>query len=261
MPPQGAGEQPSSSPGPSSPGPPSAGRWGLGDVLVGIVLFFASQMVLVVAVVALVGAAGVSVTDEGTGGLVLLAISAPVGWLVMIGWPWWLSRVKGTGSVARDFGIAARPTDLLLGLAGGLGALAVSVALALTYTALSGDEAPSNTDILSGDLDSIAVLILLFVIVAIGTPVAEEVFFRGLVLGAARKRWGTVAGVISSSMLFGAFHVQADPLAWLFVGVVTAGYGIVFAMMRVWTQGRLAASVVAHMVVNAVALLAVAGGG
>ena len=64
-------------------------------------------------------------------------------------------------------------------------------------------------------------------------------------------------GVAFSSLLFGAFHVQSDPLSWLFVGVVTAGYGLVFALMRVWTSGRLGASIVAHMVVNAAALVAV----
>jgi membrane protease YdiL (CAAX protease family) len=184
-----------------------------------------------------------------------------VGWAVMVGWPLWLSRVKGTGSPARDFGLAMRPTDLLLGVGGGLMALGVSVGLALTYTALAGEEAPSNTDILTGDLSELLVVVLLFVIIAIGTPIAEEVFFRGLVLGAGRKRWGTVPGVLFSSLLFGAFHVQPDPVAWLFVGTVTAGYGVVFALMRVWTQGRLAASVVAHMVVNGVAVLAVTLGG
>lgn len=235
-------------------------RWGLGDVLIGIVLFFLSQMLIAVAVVGLVTVAGGAVDESGDSGLLLLAITAPVGWLVMIGWPLWLSRVKGSGSPARDFGLAMRPMDLLVGVGGGLLALAVSVVLALTYTAVSGEEAPSNTDILSGDLSQILVVLLLFFVVAIGTPIAEEVFFRGLVLGAARKRWGTVAGVAFSSVIFGAFHVQPEPLAWLFIGVVTAGYGVVFALMRVWTQGRLAASVVAHMVVNGVAVLAVVSG-
>ena len=236
-------------------------RWGLGDVLIGIVLFFLSQMLIAVAFIGLVAVGGGAV-DAGDGGeLFLLVLTAPVGWLVMIGWPLWVSRTKGSGSPARDFGLAMRPMDLLVGVGGGVLALAVSVGLALTYTALSGEQAPSNTDILSGDLTQIFVVLLLFLVVAVGTPIAEEVFFRGLVLGAARKRWGTVIGVVFSSIIFGAFHVQPEPLAWLFIGVVTAGYGVVFAMMRVWTQGRLAASVVAHMVVNGVAVLAVVSGG
>ena len=232
-------------------------RWGLGDVFIGIVLFFAVQMVVAVAAVAVLTVAGREVGPSGGDGLLLLVITAPAGWVVMVGWPLWLSRVKGTGSPARDFGLAVQPLDVLIGLGGGAMALAVSVLMALTYTAVSGDPAPSNTDLLAGDLNQVFVVVVLFLIVAIGTPIAEEILFRGLVLGAARKRWGTVGGVAFSSLIFGAFHVQADPLAWLFVGTVTACYGVVFALMRVWTQGRLGASVIAHMVVNAVAILAV----
>lgn len=235
-------------------------RWGLGDVFIGIGLFFGLQMVVALVAASVLAAASTELDVAGSDGLLLLAITAPVGWAVMVGWPLWLSRVKGTGSPARDFGMAIRPLDLLSGAGGGLLALCVSVVLALAYTAVSGDPAPSNTDILAGDLNETLVVIVLFVIVAIGTPIAEEIFFRGLVLGAARKRWGTVAGVAFSSLVFGAFHVQSEPLAWLFVGTVTAGYGVVFAMLRVWTRGRLGASVIAHMVVNAVALLAVTAG-
>jgi membrane protease YdiL (CAAX protease family) len=265
VPPPGTAPPPPPPVNPGSTGGSRSGataiRWGLGDVLIGIVLFFVSQAFIAVGVVTLVSLAGAEVSEDGNSGLLLLALTAPVGWAVMVGWPLWLSRVKGTGSPARDFGLAMRPTDLLLGVGGGLMALGVSVGLALTYTALAGEEAPSNTDILTGDLSELLVVVLLFVIIAIGTPIAEEVFFRGLVLGAGRKRWGTVPGVLFSSLLFGAFHVQPDPVAWLFVGTVTAGYGVVFALMRVWTQGRLAASVVAHMVVNGVAVLAVTLGG
>lgn len=232
-------------------------RWGLGDVLVGIVLFFLVQMVVAGVVVALLPLAGITLGEDGTSGLVLLGIAAPLGWAVMVGWPMWLSRTKGSGSMARDFGLAIRATDLLVGLAGGLLALGVSVGLGLTYLTLTGEDSPTNTDMLVGNLRSPLVLVYLFVIVAVGTPIAEEVFFRGLVLGAARKRWGTPVAVAFSSLLFGAFHVQQELGAWLFVGVVTAGYGAVFALTRVWTQGRLGAAVVAHMIVNAVVLIVV----
>ena len=241
------------------PGMPAI-RWGLGDVVVGIALYFLSQALVVGVIVAVIAASGGSPVAGGNGELLLLALTVPSGWAVMVGWPLWLSRTKGTGSAARDFGLAMRPTDLLVGVGGGVVALAISAAMSLGFEALRGEDAPTNTDILAGDLNSFLVVLVLVVIVAIGTPIAEEVFFRGLVLGAARKRWGTVAGVASSSVIFGAFHVQTEPLAWLFIGAVTAGYGVVFALVRVWTQGRLAASVVAHMVVNGVAVLVVVTG-
>jgi membrane protease YdiL (CAAX protease family) len=64
-------------------------------------------------------------------------------------------------------------------------------------------------------------------------------------------------GIAFSSLLFGAFHVQADLVSWAFVGAVTALYGVVFALLRVWSNGRIAASIVAHMVVNAMAIVVV----
>jgi uncharacterized protein len=194
---------------------------------------------------------------EGPSSTALILVGAPAGWLVMIGWPLYVTRRKGSGLPSRDLGLAFRWVDVLIGVGAGLAALTVSAGLALGYALLFDAEAPSNTDIIPrGDVSPL-LIIGLFLVVAIGTPIAEEIFFRGLVLGAARRRWGAVGGVLFSSAIFGAFHVQPDPVAWLFVGTVTAGYGVIFAMARIWTQGRLGAPIAAHMVVNAVAVVAV----
>lgn len=245
-------------PWPTGPAGPTVPRWGLGDVAIGIFLFFAVQVaagvLLTTVLVALDSDLSLDNATSGDNNLWLLGLSAPLSWAVLIGWPWWVSRTKGSRSMARDFGLAMRWTDVLLGLAGGLAALACSAALALTYTALFDGDAPTNADIVSSESRSAAVFILLFVIVAVGTPIAEEVFFRGLVLGAARKSWGLVPGVLFSSLMFGAIHIQAGLASWAFVGLVTGTYGVVFALMRVWSQGRLAGSIVAHMTVNGVAV-------
>lgn len=233
-------------------------RWGLGDVAIGIFLFFAVQVVagVLVTLVFIATNSGLSLEDAASGdnNLWLLGLSAPLSWAVLVGWPWWVSRTKGSGSMARDFGLAMRWTDPLLGVAGGVMALACSAALALTYSAVFGGDAPTNADIVASESRSVSVFILLFVIVAVGTPIAEEVFFRGLVLGAARKSWGVVAGVLFSSLMFGAIHIQAGLASWAFVGLVTGIYGVVFALLRVWSQGRIAGAIVAHMTVNGVAV-------
>lgn len=243
-----------------APGPVTP-RWGLGDAGIGIVLFFGVQVVAAVVITVVLAATGSDLAlDGGSSGadnLWLLAISAPLSWAVLIGWPWWVSRTKGSGSMSRDFGLAMRWTDPLLGLAGGVMALMCSAALALTYSAVFGGDAPTNADIVATDNRGMAVFVMLFVIVAVGTPIAEEIFFRGLVLGAARKSWGIVAGVAFSSVVFGAIHIQSGLVSWAFVGLVTAAYGVVFALMRLWSQGRLAGSIVAHMVVNGVAVVVI----
>jgi uncharacterized protein len=239
---------------PPDDGRAGVARWGLGDVLIGLGLFFASQVVAGVVVLVVVSATG---SEPAGGDLWLLAVAAPVTWVVLIGWPWWVSRTKGFGRMSADFGVALRGVDLAIGAAGGLVALVAGAILATIWNVVTSTEPPTNTDILSGDPADLIGLVVALLTVAIGTPIAEEIFFRGLVLGAARKRWGTGSAVVFSSLLFGAFHVQADLVSWAFVGFVTATYGVVFAMLRVWTRGRLGAPIIAHMVVNGVAIAVV----
>ena len=251
------------SPPPVPPGPPVSAtgptaRWGLGDVAIGMGLIFMAQFLggaLVVSVLA--GMGGDALSGDGTLPLPVLFAVLPVSWLAMVGWPWWVSRTKGSGSLARDFGVAIRWVDVLVGVAVGLVALAVAAALALAFTAAAGDRPPTNTDIVSIGPSQPGMFVLLFVFLAIGTPIAEEIFFRGLVLGATRKRWGTVIGVITSAVLFGAWHVQDTLVGWAFIGSVTAAYGVLFALSRVWCEGRLGAAIVAHVMVNGVTVLVV----
>ncbi len=78
---------------------------------------------------------------------------------------------------------------------------------------------------------------------------AEELFFRGLLMGAIAKRWTMTAAVIGSAAIFGASHFQ--PL--LFPGLATAG--LVFAGCVAKT-GRLGPAIVAHMAFNATTVIA-----
>lgn len=243
--------------------PPRSPRWGLGDVWIGIGLYLGAQVVTGVALVlvlVLTGGLDAGVTQEELTddlGLWAIAIGVPIGWVALFGWPWWVSRRKGTGSLARDMGWAAQPLDLLIGVAGGVGALVVGAIAAVSFQVAFGREAPTNTDIIPSDGLGVGAVLLLLVVIAIGTPIAEEVFFRGLVLGAARKRLGTAWAVVLSSALFGLAHVQDTVEGWLYVGFVTGSYGALFALLRVWTQGRLAAPIVAHVVVNGTGVLLV----
>src|SRR3546814_13149860 len=80
--------------------------------------------------------------------------------------------------------------------------------------------------------------------VVVVAPVVEELFFRGLLLGTVRERWGTFAAVIGSSVFFGATHFQ--PLQ--FAGLTAAG--LVFAAAVVKT-GRLGSAIEVHVGFNA----------
>lgn len=90
---------------------------------------------------------------------------------------------------------------------------------------------------------------LLFLLVVI-TPIGEEVFFRGLVYGGLRARWGVVAAAITSAVFFSAVHVQVVHALPIFV------LAIILALLYERT-GSLLPAIVAHGINNVVAVLAV----
>ena len=77
---------------------------------------------------------------------------------------------------------------------------------------------------------------MLWLLVGVATPVAEELFFRGLMLRAIGRRWGITAAWSLSSIVFGFFHVNGLSFAGVFIVAVTAGYGAVFALLVVRAQ-------------------------
>jgi len=239
--------------------PPDPRRWGLGDVGYGLLVAFGGQMVIGV-VLALAGAVD---TDDGLelpAWGILLSVAA--GWLGFIGWPVLASYVKGQRSLARDFGLLFRPVDVGWGILGGAVVLGLTVALNVFWYVVSGDNAPDNAGFLP-DSPSVVAAVGLFLAVAVVTPFAEELFFRGLLLRALEKRFNTNIAVVVSAMVFGSLHIagvtSASSLGELalhgiFIGVVITGYGVVFAVLTVYT-GRLWPAIVAHMVINGVGVV------
>jgi hypothetical protein len=191
---------------------------------------------------------------------ILLSVAA--GWVGFVGWPILASYRKGQRSLARDFGLVFRPVDLGWGVLGGLAVLAMTVALNLFWYVVSGADPPDNSGFLP-ESPSLLTAVVLLVAVAVVTPFAEELFFRGLLLRALEKRFTTTIAVVGSSVVFGALHIGGVTSAaslgelalhGIFIGIVITGYGAVFALLDVYT-GRLWPSIVAHMVVNGVGVV------
>jgi hypothetical protein len=65
----------------------------------------------------------------------------------------------------------------------------------------------------------------LFLLVAVSAPLVEETFFRGILYGALRRRFGVAAGILGSGAIFAILHPQL-PLGFLPIfalGAVLAG--------------------------------------
>ena len=243
---------PTTPPLPPPPAPVAPIRWGMGDVVIGLVLWIVGGVVAVIVLLA-TGEDTTTLTDLPVGAV---AVSLMSGWIGLLGWPIVASFWKGQRSLSRDFGLSMRWIDLAWGLLGGVVALVVSFVGAIAWAIISGEPSPSNTDFLP-QRPGPATVVALLVLIAVCTPVVEELFFRGLVLRSVGRRWNLTVGVVVSSLVFGLLHVQGSTWAEAgFMVLVTAGYGAVFALLVVRAGGRLGPAIVAHASVNFVGVLA-----
>jgi membrane protease YdiL (CAAX protease family) len=135
-----------------------------------------------------------------------------------------------------------------LGAGGGLGAAALawgaSVAVA-QWTPVPTHPVESLLDRTTGTPDLLLVLLAVTVPVAVG----EETFFRGYAYRVLRTRFGRVAAIGGTALLFALVH-GLEPGAWLPILPV----GVVLALLVEWS-GSLWPAVTAHGVINALAVL------
>lgn len=114
----------------------------------------------------------------------------------------------------------------------------------VTGPLVTSDQALSITDQAQTPLQ----IGLLVFIIAIGAPVVEELFYRGLVQTALVDRYGEVIGIGIASLIFGAVHFSIVRLpALVLVGAVTG--------VLAHRSGRLAPAIIAHMTFNTFTLV------
>lgn len=213
--------------------------------------------------VALVGlaVAGYGTADfEDPSDPVLISLLVVSNWIGLLLWPIIACHLKGSGSLTSDYGLSFVPFDLVRGIVTAVVFYGVTVVGTLIYYVVTGSsETPSNSDMVDPAKESLGALVLLFVVVAIGTPIVEELFFRGFLLRAIGKRFGVPIAVAVSSVVFGALHFQPEGWGSLWIIGLLSVYGAILAISAVRTDGRLGPPIVAHAINNGVTLLYVAG--
>ncbi len=154
------------------------------------------------------------------------------------------------GAVVADLRARFAVVDLPVGMAIGVVAqFAVFLLYApvLWFTDYSTEDIDRPARELSGRAHS-GGIVLLFLVVAVLTPICEELFFRGFLLRGLERRVGTARAIALSSVLFGAAHLEFIQFPAL------ALFGLLAAVLTVRTD-RLGAAVAAHMAFNATALI------
>ena len=131
---------------------------------------------------------------------------------------------------------------------------AVSTVILLILVPAARDEHVSNTEGLTDlALPALIVVIISAVLVA---PVVEELFFRGLMLRAAMRRFSFWPSAVVTSTLFGLAHApQVETGVGALVLTVNIGVFGVLQCMLVRRTGRLGPAMIVHGVRNALAVL------
>jgi membrane protease YdiL (CAAX protease family) len=211
----------------------------LGDVAVGLLPF---------ALIGLTLLASAGSDDDGSDTAITigaLVVNALILWVFLIGVPAFATTRKGNGLV-HDLGLRFAPSD---GAWFALGVFVQAVVVPALYwpilrlTDVTTDDVSSEAqelvDAASGP--GIAVLVL---VVCVGAPFAEELFFRGLLLRATERRFGLGVAVVASSVIFAVTHYQGIQLPALLL------FGAVASVVAVRT-GRVGAAIALHAGFNA----------
>jgi len=228
-------------------------RWGLGQVLLGYAL---SLLASVVAINVLYATTSYEEWDE-----------LPMWGISLVGLPQQLilgltvvfaADAYGK-SLKHDFLFLMERKDVTLGLMSGIAAQLILVPL-VTYPFvwlfnIDVDRISEPARNLSDRATSPLGIIALIVTVGILAPVVEELFFRGLLYGAFRKRNNSFTSekavirfsIVISSAIFSAIHFQWLLFPALFV------VGMLFAWLYE-RKGRLAPAIWAHVGFNVTTL-------
>ena len=216
--------------------------WGLRHVFFGLLLAEAA----VLAVVLAFGSGSLEGEFDDLS-LEMIAVLQAVLWLGTLGVPAWLVWVRGVSWSELGWGFRRR--DTVSGLLIGIGIQVVAVPLLYLPLILLVDDldiAEPARDLV--DKASGAGVALLVLVVVVGAPVVEEVFYRGLTLRALEGRMRPAFALAVSSLLFAVIHFQVTQFPALLL------FGLVAGRLA-QKDGRIGRAIWAHIGFNATTII------
>ncbi|HXY44072.1 MAG TPA: CPBP family intramembrane glutamic endopeptidase [Acidimicrobiales bacterium] len=165
------------------------------------------------------------------------------------------------GSFVDDYGLRFRWRDVPLGIAIGVGAQYLLVPflelpLQPFVHNLNAKLSHPAQQLLSPVQYNTASLVILAVLVCVGSPLVEEIFFRGLLLRGLLGRFehlgpraGPALSIVITGIVFGLVHFEALQ----FFGL--AGFGMLLAYVA-YRTGRLGPTILAHVAFNTTTIIA-----
>lgn len=238
-----------------APPPPAEVRWGLPDAAAG----WAAALVLSAVFGAVALGAGGWDTFDDVPIWALALLQLPL-WAGLVGAVVYASRRRGAGSLAVDFGVRVVPRDVPIGLAIGVAAqffvnwVVAWPFLELTGTSRDDYEEPARKLADTAHASSWWGVALFVVMVVVGAPLVEELFYRGLLQRACRRAversvlrpWAPAVAISVTAFAFGLAHFQVLQLPSLVV------FGLILGVLA-HRSGRLGPAWAAHVGFNATA--------
>ena len=229
-----------------TPRPP---RWGLGDFFLGLLSGYALASLMAALWYAVSG----DDEDIDLAGQALTQIGL---WTGMVGSVVLASRRKGAGRLSEDFGFRGRWPDLALGVVVAFAVqLVLLPAVAFVLRPLLGE--PEVSGPVRDMLDEARgpAFFVLVASVAVGAPIVEELFFRGLLLRSLQRKMSDGLAIVLSAVAFGLAHGSTLPAeAVILVILSLTVFGAVLAALAIRT-GRLAPGIVANSAFNLFTIL------
>jgi len=223
-------------------------KWWMAIVLpVWVGVGFILAQVIIGVVLGLMDSANISLAgiNDSTFQTVMSGIIYLLSIGIVIGVPWLIKQYKTTRD---ELGLRQWPAWLDILIAPGAFIVYVLLSYVLTMLAMNLPfyNAEQAQDTGFTQLSQGYEYMLAFVTLVVIAPIAEEILFRGYLLGKLRKHVSLWASILITSLLFAIVHFQFN------VGVDVFALSIVLCLLRVWT-GRLAPAVLLHMIKNGIA--------
>ncbi len=231
---------------PPPPGYLPVAKWRLLDV----VIVFAAGFAGAIVATSIVMAAGEDPTQPFWFSIVFFAQSG-----ASFIFAWWLSKRRGSGSLAADVGLIVRGRDWWGVPAGMVVQIAISLMILPLTVWLFPDGAPQQgVSEIAGQSKTILDQLAVFIAVAVAAPIVEEVIFRGMLLSVLARAMSKWPAIIVSGAIFGAVHLL-DPNAIAVVpGLFLIGVVLAWVALR---SGDLSLPIAIHSGINLLAAIGI----
>ena len=224
-------------------------RWRYGDLAMAIAAFIVLSLIANIGAVAFADPmldAGQKYEDNASALAIVLLASFVGQELFLLGAALWFGPRKYRQPLTSLGLREARPAGWLYPAALAVAGLVVIYGFVAVMSLLGVEEDDAATEKAFENAGPLLVIALGSIAMA---PWIEEIFFRGFIFGGLQGRIGWPAAALLSGLLFGLAHLS------LFALLPFTVVGLLFAWAYKYT-GSIRPSIIAHLIINAVSLIA-----